>query len=45
MYAIQNTNTWNLVKKADYDTEIGGTEKKIFDHNLDKYDTNQEFNT
>ena len=38
------TNTSDLVKKADYDTKSGEIEKKILDHNSDKFITNQEFN-
>ena len=33
-----------LVKKTDYDTEIGETEKKIFDCNHAKYIATQQFN-
>ena len=35
----------NLVKKADYDTKISDIEKKITDHDHDKYITTPEFNT
>ena len=35
----------NLVKKADYDTKISEPEKKITDHNHNKYITTPEFNT
>ena len=35
----------NLVKKMDYITKITETEKKLTDHNHDKYITTQEFNT
>ena len=35
----------NLVKKADYDTKISDIEKKITDHDHDKYITIPEFNT
>ena len=35
----------NLVKKADYDTKISELEKKITDHNHNKYITTPEFNT
>ena len=38
------TNTSDLVKKADYDTKSGEIEKKILDHNSDKFITTQEFN-
>ena len=31
------TDTSDLVKEADYDTKIGEIEKKILDHNHDKY--------
>ena len=34
----------NFVKKSDYDTKINGIEKKITDHNHDKYINTQEFN-
>ena len=33
-----------MVKKADYDTKISDIEKKITDHEHDKYITNPEFN-
>ena len=35
----------NLVKKTDYDTKISELEKKLTDHNHDKYITTPEFNT
>ena len=35
----------NLVKKAVYDTKISDIEKKITDHDHDKYITTTEFNT
>ena len=35
----------SLVKKADYDTKISDIEKKITDHDHDKYITTPEFNT
>ena len=35
----------SLVKKTDYDTKISDIEKKITDHNHDKYITTPEFNT
>ena len=38
------TNTSDLVKKADYDAKSGEIEKKILDHNPDKFITTQEFN-
>ena len=34
-----------LVRKIDYDTKISDIEKKITDHNHDKYITTPEFNT
>ena len=34
-----------MVKKADYDTKISDIEKKITDHDHDKYITTPEFNT
>ena len=34
----------NLVKKADYDTKIAEIEKKLTDHNYDKYTTTSVFN-
>ena len=34
----------NLVKKTDYDTKINELEKKITDHNHEKYITTPEFN-
>ena len=37
-------NVSNLVKKADKNTKISETEKKITDHNHDKYITTPEFN-
>ena len=35
----------NLVKKTDYDTKITEIEKKLTDHNHDKYNTTPESNT
>ena len=35
----------NLVKKTDYNTKISELEKKLTDHNHDKYITTPEFNT
>ena len=35
----------SLVKKADYNTKISELEKKLTDHNHDKYITTPEFNT
>ena len=32
------------IKKADYNTKINGIEKKIIDHNHDKYMSTAEFN-
>ena len=37
-------NASSLVKKTDYDTKITVTEKKLTDHNHDKYITTTEFN-
>ena len=37
-------NVSNLVKKIDYNTKINEIEKKITDHNHDKYITTPEFN-
>ena len=34
----------NLVTKTDYNTQISEMEKKVSDHNHDKYITNPEFN-
>ena len=34
----------NLVKKTDYNTKINKIEKKIIDHNHDKYSTTPDFN-
>ena len=33
-----------LVKKADYDTKMDGTEKKLDDHHGNKYITTQKIN-
>ena len=33
-----------LAKKTDYNTKISEIEKKLTDHNHDKYITNPEFN-
>ena len=38
-------NVSSLVKKTDYDTKISEIEKKVNDHNHDKYITTPEFNT
>ena len=35
----------SLAKKTDYNTNITETEKKLADHNHDKYITTSEFNT
>ena len=35
----------SLVKKTNYDTKISELEKKLTDHNHDKYITTPEFNT
>ena len=35
----------SLVKKTDYDTKISDLEKKLTDHNHDKYITTPEFDT
>ena len=40
---IPNINS--LVKKTDYDVKITKLEKKLTDHNHDKYITTPEFNT
>ena len=37
-------NVSNLVRKTDYNTKINETEKKITDHDHDKYITTPEFN-
>ena len=34
----------SVVKKTDYDTKISKIEKKLRDHNHDKYITTAEFN-
>ena len=46
MTAIQNKipNVSRLVKKADYNRKITEIEKKLTDHNHDKYITTLEFN-
>ena len=41
--AIQTTDNSNIVKKADYDTKIEETDKKIINHDHDKYITTLEF--
>ena len=35
----------SLVKKRNYDTKIGETQKKLTDHNHDKYITTPQVNT
>ena len=44
--AVENKipDTSNLVKKTDYNTKITEIEKKLTDHNHDKYITTTEFN-
>ena len=44
--AVENKilNVSNLVKKGDYNTKINETEKKIVDHDHDRYITPEEFN-
>ena len=46
MTAVENKipSISNLVKKTDYDTKVGEIEKKLTDHNHDKYVTTTEFN-
>ena len=39
------TDTSNLVRKTDYNTKITEIEKKITDHNHDRYITTTEYNT
>ena len=41
---IQTTDINNLVKIAEYITKLSENEKKIVDHDHDKYITTQEFN-
>ena len=45
--AVENKipSVTNLVKKTDYSTKNSKIEKKITDHNHDKYNTTPEFNT
>ena len=45
--AVENKiyNVSNLVKKTDYDTKISKLEKRLTNHNHDKYITTAEFNT
>ena len=46
MTAVENEipDTSNLVKKTDYNTKVTEIEKKLTDHNHDKYITTAEFN-
>ena len=46
LMAVENKilNVSNLLKKTDYNTKINETEKKISDHDHDKYITTPEFN-
>ena len=41
---IETIDTSDSVKEAEYDTKIANIEKKILDHNHDKYITTQELN-
>ena len=45
--AIENkiSDVRSLAKKTNYDTKISDLEKKLIDHNHDKYITTPEFNT
>ena len=45
MTAVKNKipSISNLIKKTDYDTQVKEIEKKLNDHNHDKYITNSEF--
>ena len=43
--AVQTTDNSNLVKKSDYNKKFNKIEKKITDHNHDKYIATQEFDT
>ena len=47
LIAVENKipSVSSLVKKADYNTKISELEKKLTDHNHDKYITTPEFNT
>ena len=47
MTAVQNKihSISNLVKKTDYDTKVTEIEKKLTDHNHDKYIDTSRFNT
>ena len=42
---IKTPDASSLVKKTDYNTKITEIEKKLTDHNHDKYITTPEFNT
>ena len=46
MTAVENKlpDVSSLVKKTDYNTSISEIEKKLTDHNHDKYITTPEFN-
>ena len=46
MTAVENKipSISDLVKKTDYNTKITGIEKKLTDHNHDKYITTPKFN-
>ena len=46
MTAVENEipNVTNLVTKIDHNTKISEFEKKVSDHNHDKYTTTPEFN-
>ena len=42
--AIKSTDTSHLIEKADPDTKIGRTEKRILDHDhINKYITTQKY--
>ena len=47
MTAVENKipDVSSFIKKAEYDTKISDIEKKITDHDHDKYITTPEFNT
>ena len=47
MTAVENIipSVSSLVKKTDYNIKISELEKKLTDHNHDKYITTPEFNT
>ena len=42
--AIQTTDASYLVRKTDYNTKINEIEKKITNHDHDKYISTEEFN-